>query len=128
MSIHGNTNQKKIIVIDDDNEFLDEMQDLLSWSGYAPITISDSSKAEAAIRHHKPNLILLDLNMQPVSGAMIAESLQKDPATAQIPIIVITGNYSQERHSILRNKYRIIHCLQKPLNPMDLLTLIEGTL
>lgn len=127
MSTHGNAHQKRILVIDDDKEFLDEVQDLLLWSGYSPITISDSSKAEAAIRHHQPDLILLDLNMQPVSGTMLAEALQKNPATSQIPIIVITGNYSKERHSMLRNKYRIIHCLQKPLNPLDLLKLIEKT-
>ena len=72
---------KKILIIDDDPEFLDEINDLLSHTGYKVTAVNDSTRAVDTANEIKPDVILLDLRMKNVSGFEIADSLHRNCTT-----------------------------------------------
>src|ERR1700704_3509294 len=55
-----------------------------------PATSGETGVALALTRH--PKLILLDLNLPDMHGSDVIQRLQKDPATARIPVVVISGD------------------------------------
>ena len=119
------TEKKKILVVDDNEEFLDELREMLELSGYAPLATTDSITVLDQVRMAQPDLVLLDLKMQRKSGFQVADELKKCPETVHIPIIAMTGYYTDEEYAQLINSCGIRKCLKKPFNPLDVIAEIE---
>jgi len=117
--------KKKVMVVDDDKEFLDEMVETLRLTGYDPIAASESINAAEEIIQANPDVILLDLKMDKKSGFKVANELMSRPETRDIPIIAITGVFTHHEHSLLLKMCNIKDRLIKPINPLDVIHLIE---
>jgi len=120
--------KKKVMVIDDDKEFLDEMVEMLRLTGYDPIPVSESVDVVKEVVKVKPNIILLDLKMDKKSGFKVASELMEKPETKDIPITAITGVFTDQEHSLLMKICNIKDCLIKPINPLDVIHQIEKTI
>jgi len=84
--------KKKILIIDDDPEFVDSTRALLESEGYEVVSEPDGEAGFAAARSKKPDLLLLDVMMTYDSeGFDLAKKLKADPATRNIPVIMVTG-------------------------------------
>ncbi len=116
---------RKIMVVDDDKEFLEELKEMLIFSGYEVTGINDSTIALKVARVVKPDVILLDLRMRSTSGFEIANGLKSLIETSNIPVIAMTGYYTLKEHSWLINFCGIKRCLKKPFNPLDIIAEIE---
>ena len=116
----------RVIIVDDDREFLEEISKTLELSGYEVVAISDSEKAFKKIQLLKPDVILLDLRMEGISGFKIADILSKDSKLKKIPIIGITGYYTEKEHKTYMAICGISDCLIKPFNPLDVIAAIES--
>jgi CheY-like chemotaxis protein len=82
---------KKILLIDDEPDVLYVSQvSLRSVGGWVVISTNDAAEAFALAKQEKPNLILLDVVMKPISGIDIFIQLQKDLETSLIPVILLT--------------------------------------
>jgi len=119
------TAEKKILLVDDDKEFLEELKEMLALSGYKVMGVADSVAAVNAARVTKPDAILLDLRMQAMSGFEVADKLKSFPETSLIPIIAMTGFYTLKEHAWLMNFCGIKRCIKKPFNPLDVIAEIE---
>lgn len=113
------------MVVDDDKEFLEELKEMLIFSGYEVTGINDSTIALKVARVVKPDVILLDLRMRSTSGFEIANGLKSLIETSNIPVIAMTGYYTLKEHSWLINFCGIKRCLKKPFNPLDIIAEIE---
>jgi two-component system alkaline phosphatase synthesis response regulator PhoP len=83
---------KKVLVIDDDSEFVDAMSNVLDAKGYDVDSAPNGKDGIAKARKRKPNIILLDVMMTTKSeGFDIARELKKDNQLKDIPIVMITG-------------------------------------
>ncbi len=115
-----------IVVVDDDRLTLKLMEVVLAQAGYQPILCADAEHAYALIRNQQPDLVTLDLQMRsdPEAGWEILSLLRVDAATAQIPVILCSGNghFLQERREVLRAKGCAM--LEKPFDPDTLLAKI----
>lgn len=120
--------QKKVLIVDDDNEFLEELKEMLTATGYDVIAVGDSVSAVKAARAIIPDVVLLDLRMKQMSGFEVADGLKTYPETANIPVIAMTGYYTLKEHSWLMNFCGIKKCLKKPFNPLDVIAEIEKVL
>lgn len=116
---------KKVIVIDDDVQFLAEIHRLLTVKGYDVKTLSDGAFAAVEVCRLKPDVVLLDLKMRGESGFEIAEELRQNAETSKIPIIGITGFYTEKEHSLFIQMCGIKRCLIKPIKPEDLFKSLE---
>ncbi|MDD5613747.1 MAG: response regulator [Candidatus Omnitrophica bacterium] len=118
----------KVMVIDDDLDFLSEISRTLSLSGYFPVVLQDASRAFREIRKESPGIIILDLKMERASGFQIADRLSKDKRLKSIPVIGVTGYYTDKEHKTCMAICGITNCLTKPFNPLDLISAIENAL
>lgn len=106
--------QMKIMIVDDDEDFLDELQESLRLEGYEAATFTTGASALKAARKSKPDLAILDLKMRGKSGFQVAEALRGMEETKNIPIIAMTGFYTQAEHGKLMKTCGINFCLIKP--------------
>jgi EAL domain-containing protein (putative c-di-GMP-specific phosphodiesterase class I) len=84
------SDKKKILIVDDDPDFIRTMEFYLKSVGFDIITAFDERAALQNARL-KPDLILLDLKMPGTSGHKICKHLKEEPGTSSIPIIMLTS-------------------------------------
>lgn len=116
---------KKIMVLDDDWEFLDEVCDVLNSNGFTTVPLSEGSCASLIAAKFQPDLILLDLKLGKKSGFMIADSLRGNEETKNIPIIAITGFYVDDSYKELIDAVGVKKCLIKPCDPVALIKAVN---
>jgi DNA-binding response OmpR family regulator len=120
--------QKRIMVVDDDKEFLDELKETLVLSGYEVKTVNEASEAFSTATKIKPDLILLDLKMEGMTGFEVVNKLKNFNYTMGIPIIAMSGFFTSEEDDTLLSFFDIHNYLHKPFHPLDIITKIEAVL
>jgi len=127
------TNQKKILVVDDNEIILKTTSMKLQSAGYQVFTALDGSEGVAAVRRVKPDLVLLDITFPPDASGMswdgfrIMDWLHRVDETKKIPIIVISGVVEE------KNRQRAITSgavafFAKPVNFDEMIKVIRETL
>lgn len=116
---------KRVMLVDDDKDFLKEMSEILKLSGYEVFLFSDSTDVAVEAIDLKPDIILLDLKMVNKSGFKVADELQLTEATKDIPVIAITGVFTKAEHRLLMKICNIKELIIKPINPLDIIAVIE---
>jgi diguanylate cyclase (GGDEF)-like protein len=81
---------QRVLVVDDEVGVLAWVTSLLESWGYQVQTSSDGFEAIQLARATKPDLILLDVGMNPMSGPEVCEKLKQDYVTRSIPVILLT--------------------------------------
>lgn len=120
--------KKKVFIIDDDKEFGEELKELLELEGYNTTAFFDGTSALGMISRVKPDVILLDLKLMGKSGFQVAYELKSFPKTADIPIIAMTGFFTEKEHAELMDMCGIEICLVKPFDSQEVLRKIKTTL
>ena len=82
---------ENILIVDDEPRFAYMLADVLSDAGYDARTIDNGRDALEAAHRHPPDLVLLDVHMPGIDGFEVASRLKADPATAAIPIIMLSA-------------------------------------
>lgn len=118
----------KVMIVDDDSEFLQELKEILDLSGYEVTQVSDPKSVLREAENKIPDVILLDLKMEGLNGFEVADQLKHTEKTGQVPIIAMTGFYTEEEHMSLMNICGIQRCILKPFNPLDVISAIEMAL
>jgi len=85
------TSQASILIVDDDILTRKLLEAMLQHEGYLTATAANGPEALATIALHAPDLILLDIMMPGMDGCQLANTLKADPATSNIPIIMVTA-------------------------------------
>jgi CheY-like chemotaxis protein len=81
----------KIVLIDDNPDFLFTMGTFLKRNGYEVLTASDGQKGIELINRERPDLILLDVMMETLfSGFEVCRQVRTNPETQHIPIIALS--------------------------------------
>ncbi|MCK6455057.1 MAG: response regulator [Phycisphaerae bacterium] len=82
---------KSILVVEDESDLAELICYNLQKEGYAFRRAGDGDTALAEIKRRPPNLVLLDRMLPGLAGDDVASELRRDPATAAIPIIMLTA-------------------------------------
>ena len=80
-----------VLVVDDNATNLKLVAYLVRANGYDVHTAGDADAALAAIAEHRPQLILMDLQLPGIDGLELTRRLKADPATRDIVIIAVTA-------------------------------------
>ena len=117
----------KIMIVEDDKEYLVLYREYLTLVGFEPITEIQSSKAIEVARANKPDLFILDLMMPEPDGFKLTRMLRTDPEFRRTPIIIITALNDLDSKLVAlgsgANDY-----LTKPFHIEDLKARIEALL
>src|SRR3954462_1825978 len=81
----------------------------------------DAASAVFAISAHRPDAIVLDVNLPGMNGLTFCQRLKRDPHTSEIPVVLLTGQQlSAEAIAAGADAF-----LQKPFSPLELLAVVE---
>jgi len=86
----------KLLLAEDDEFSRDMLVRRLERQGYVMVAAADGREAVLAARQHRPDLILMDLDMPVLDGRGAIAALKGDPRTFKIPVIVLTAHASAE--------------------------------
>jgi len=86
----------KLLLAEDDEFSRDMLVRRLERQGFVVVAAADGREAILAARQHRPDLILMDLDMPVLDGRGAIAALKSDPRTFKIPVIVLTAHASAE--------------------------------
>jgi len=119
--------RKKILVVEDNTKLLELLRLNLKAAGFAVATATNGIAALKKAHSLLPDLVLLDLVLPELDGFAVCETLRRGPATASIPIIVLTGLTSEAARSAIL-KAGSCAFVAKPVNPKHLVARITELL
>jgi two-component system cell cycle response regulator DivK len=97
--------------------------DLLEAHGYMTLQAKDGLEALQVARLHRPDLILMDIQLPGMDGVAALSQLRSDPVTAKIPVIALTAFAMQSERQRFRSA-GFDGYLVKPINIRELLTAV----
>lgn len=115
---------RRILVVDDDRPTLEMVSLLLERGGYEPVVSENGVEALGIARVSRPDLVLLDVLMEPIDGWDFLDALMADPALCHLPVMLFTacplvgGGYEKYRGHIVK-------VLQKPVYPPELMMALD---
>ncbi len=117
----------KVLLVDDEDSLRKVMRDLLERDGYAVSEARDGVQALDQIDRVGPDIIVLDLNLPGLDGYGVLSHLRSRPATASIPVIVLTAKGDED------NEVRVFELgaddfLTKPFRARALSARLEAVL
>lgn len=120
---------KKILLLDDEPDFLGLMKMRLEANNYQVATASNGIDFFEKLDNEKPDIVLIDILMPGVNGYQVCEGLKNNKATADIPIILISGHDLEHKGIVDRCiKLGIYAFLTKPVDSLELVATIEKAL
>lgn len=81
----------KILVVDDEEDIVNLLSYSLEKEGYRVSKAYDGREALRSVKRDNPDLVILDLMLPEIPGIDVARSIRSDPATARLPIIMLTA-------------------------------------
>ncbi len=121
----------KILVVDDDPDFVEITTTILEDNGYQTMTAANGTEALNCMRQSKPDLVLLDIMMSTVlDGLSVSEEMLADPELKNLPIIMISSIADTE-HAAVFPTDGYVHMdawITKPIKPEDLLKKVRQSL
>lgn len=83
--------RKKVLIVEDNDLNMKLFNDLLVAHGYGTLQTKDGVEALTLARQHRPDLILMDIQLPEVSGLQVTQWLKEDDELRMIPIIAVTA-------------------------------------
>ncbi len=119
----------KILLIDDDADFVESTKIILESKPYEVIVAYNGDWGLQKAREENPDLILLDIIMPVKDGFTAAEQFKKDPQLSKIPVLILTSFASRvgETHLAVSQglKLETEDYIDKPISPEELLARVE---
>ena len=113
------TRRSRVLVVDDTESVRSLFLKLLSSDGHDVVSAADGASALEAVQLHRPDVVLLDVDMPAMSGLEVCRRLKADPVTRLTPVVMVTGQTD------LSDRLRGIEAgadefLSKPVHPQEL--------
>ncbi len=108
-----------LVVADDEPHITAMLRFKLEGRGHRVFTASNGREAIEAVRRERADLVVTDLQMPGMSGLELAVALRADPATADLPVLMLSARgYKLSREELSRTNIR--HVLPKPFSPREI--------
>jgi len=119
--------KQTVLIVDDDPEMVEIIDQFLTDEGYATIKAFSGKGCLDILKKQLPDLVLLDVLMQPMNGWETLEQIKKDPITKPIPVLMLTGKHLTSAEAKQYN-IRIDDYIMKPLRHEEIFTAIDNIL
>jgi len=116
-----------ILIVEDSPDIAEPLADAFRFEDFEVFLASNAIQALQIASEHRPDLIIMDIQLPDMDGLGVASTLKSDPALQHIPIIAMTA------YDIVGDQARTISktCVgyaQKPVRPRDLINLVSAVL
>jgi DNA-binding response OmpR family regulator len=116
---------KRILAVDDEPHILKLISFSLSSHGFDVLEATDGLSAVAVAKREHPDLILLDVMMPALDGYEACRRIKADPATADIPVFMLTAKTQVAEQSTGKDAGALDY-ICKPFTPKDLVARVES--
>ena len=82
---------KKVLIVEDNELNMKLFHDLLDAQGYETLQTREGLQALALARQHRPDLILMDIQLPEISGLEVTKWLKEDDELTHIPVVAVTA-------------------------------------
>jgi len=89
--VPGRQSAKKVLIVEDNDLNMKLFNDLLEAHGYETLQTRDGVEALKLAREHRPDLILMDIQLPEISGLEVTKWLKEDDELRSIPVIAVTA-------------------------------------
>lgn len=128
MAAETPTGPDKILIVEDEDATRETWAEFFENAGYAVVQAADGQQALDQARLEQPNLVLLDLRLPRLDGYQVCQRLKADPATAHVPIIMITAFLTGSSDTVRGIEYGADDYLNKPVDLDVLAALVKMVL
>lgn len=104
-----------VMIVDDSPTEVHVMRTALEKQGFETVAAADGSECLKLARQMRPDLILMDVVMPGVNGFQATRTLARDPATKNIPVVMISSK-SQESDKVWGMRQGAVDFLVKPVS------------
>lgn len=117
-------NREKILIIDDEPGIIDIVVTNLRAEGFAVFSALDGETGLLIAQRERPNLVILDIMMPKMDGWEVVRRLESDPATAGLPVIMLTAKVDDA--DVLEGLERgAVEYITKPFYPENLVATVR---
>ena len=116
------SNERRILIVDDDNDIISFLCDIFSENGYKPTGFTSGKEALEALKEQEFDLLLADLMMPEMDGIELLKAALKTDSS--LVVIIMTG-YSTIRSAIEARKAGAFEYILKPFKSSELLTTVS---
>lgn len=117
----------RVLVIEDDVDIAGLIQHYLSKAGFTTTLVHNGDGVIERVRKDPPDLVVLDLMLPGVDGLQVCRTLRSDPATASVPIIMVTAR-AEDSDRIAGLELGADDYVSKPFNPNVLVARVRALL
>jgi two-component system phosphate regulon response regulator PhoB len=117
----------RVLVVEDENNLVTLLRYNLEKEGFEVATTGDGEEALLLVEERAPDIILLDWMVPIVSGMEVCRRLRRDPATRDIPIIMLTAR-GEEEDRVRGLNAGADDYITKPFSPGELIARIHAVL
>nr|WP_321352371.1 response regulator [uncultured Methanoregula sp.] len=116
--------KQTILIVDDNPDIVDMLHLLLERKGYTTLMAQSGKEALDIFKKHVPDLVLLDIMMEPMDGWQTLEEIRKTHDAKSLPVLMLTAKRLTAEEA---RKYRLYmdDYLQKPCEPAELYAAVE---
>ena len=121
----------KVLVVDDDPDFVEFMRIILETGGYQVFVASNAQHGLALLRTAHPDIVLLDIMMSySMEGLDVTQMMREDHQLRSIPLIIISSVFAgtQAFQNREQDLSFVAAFLTKPVEPQELLRLVAETI
>lgn len=115
----------RVLMCDDEIHILRAAEFKIARAGFQVRCENDGQAAWEAIQQERPDMLITDFQMPRLDGLGLIQKLRQDPATRDLPVIVLTAKGFEVSQQELADKWGVIAVLGKPFSPRELLRLVE---
>jgi two-component system, OmpR family, alkaline phosphatase synthesis response regulator PhoP len=124
---------QKILLVDDDKDFVESNRDLLEVYGYEILAAYDGTKGLELAKREHPDLIVLDMMMTyETEGSEVAKKIREDPELRHLKILLVSGasHVANFNHKLEPDAQwlPVDRILEKPIDPARFMAEIERLL
>lgn len=116
-----------VLIIDDSPTELHQFQNMLEKKGFGTLVADSGEEGIRIAKSSRPDCILMDVVMPGLNGFQATRNLSRDPATSEIPVIMITTK-DQETDRIWGMRQGAVEYIVKPVSADDLVSKINAVM
>jgi len=117
----------RLLVVEDSRDIADLIRHYLERAGHTVETLASGRDVQARVRQSPPDLIVLDLMLPGMDGMLVCQSLRADPATAAVPIIMLTAR-GEEADRVRGLELGADDYVTKPFSPKEFVARVAALL
>jgi two-component system, OmpR family, alkaline phosphatase synthesis response regulator PhoP len=119
---------KRILLCDDESHILRAAEFKFKRAGYDVVCANDGQEGWEKILECLPDIVVTDCQMPRLSGIGLAERIRNTPATAKLPVIMLSAKGFELSQEELQATYGICALMAKPFSPRELFVRVEAVL